>query len=150
MNLVKQNSNNVRPLTRFQEEMNDLLGGFFRDWARPGLTSAYGGWWPSIDVSEQDDRISVKAELPGVKSEDVEVSVHDGMLTIEGEKKEECDDKGEGHYHCERRYGAFRRDIQLPSGVDTDKVEATCRDGVLTVTVPKTEQAKARRIEVKN
>jgi len=149
MNMVKRNNRSDRSLSRFHEEMNDLFNGMFRDWSRSDLTSAYGGWWPAIDVSEQDDSISIKAELPGVKSEDVEVSVHDGMLTISGEKKADSNDGGEGYCHCERRYGVFRRDIQLPAGADPDKVEAACRDGVLTVTVPKTEKAKARRIEVK-
>jgi len=151
MNLAKRRNEETRPLAHLRNEMDDLfhrfLGCWDLDW--PGLAPLRGGWWPSVDVSEQDDKITVKAELPGVNSEDVEVSVHDGMLTIGGEKKEESEERGEGVYHSERRYGAFRREIRLPAGVDADKVEATCRDGVLTVTLPKTEQAKAKRIEVK-
>lgn len=152
MNLVKRHGGGGPPLARFQEEMNDLLREVFDDWCwgRFGLASSHRGWWPSADVSEHDDRITVRIELPGVRSEDVGVSIHGNLLTVSGEKKEEREDKGEGRYHSERRYGAFRRDIHLPSGVDTDKVEATCRDGVLTVTLPKADQAIAKRIEVKS
>jgi len=150
VNLVKRRSDSGRPLARLRDEMDDLFGRFFEDWDRPGLAPLRGGWWPSVDVSEQDDKIAVRAELPGVKSADVEVSVQNSTLTISGEKKEQTEDKGGGYYHSERRYGSFRRDIQLPAGVDEDKVEATCRDGVLTVTMPKSEEARAKRIEVKS
>lgn len=151
MNLARRPNESTRPLAHFRNEMDDLFHRFLGDWdlGWPGLAPLGGGWCPSVDVCEQDDRITVKAELPGVESEDVEVSVHDGTLTIGGEKKEQSEDKGEGFYHSERRYGAFRRDIRLSVGVDADKVEATCRNGVLTVTLPKIEQAKAKRIEVK-
>jgi len=84
-----------------------------------------------------------------MKSDEIEISVVNNTLTITGEKKEAAEEKGENYYHVRRRYGTFRRDIALPPGVDPDKVEATYRDGVLTVTVPKTEKAKAKRIEVK-
>jgi len=151
MNLVKRKTDSARPLARFRDEMDDLFRRFFEDWdwGSFSLAPLRGGWWPSVDVSEQDDKITVKAELPGVKSDDVEVSVRDSTLTITGEKKEETEDKGEGYYHCERRYGAFRRDIPLPADIEEDRIEATCRDGVLTVTLPKSEQARARRIKVK-
>jgi len=148
MNLVKRTSNDTRLLARLRDEMDGLFRGFFGDWdwGRPDLSA---GWWPSLDVVEQGDKITIKVELPGVKSEDVEVSVQNGTLTIAGEKREETENKGEGYYHSERRYGSFRRDLQLPAGIEEDKVEATSRDGVLTVTLPKGEQARAKRIEVK-
>jgi HSP20 family protein len=131
--------------------MDGLFRGFLGDWdwGRPGLAGQCAGWWPALDVVEQDDKIVVHVEFPGVKSEDIEVSVQNGILTIAGEKKGETEEKSEGYYHSERRYGSFRRDIQLPSGIEENKVEATCRDGILTVTMPKAEQARARRIEVK-
>jgi len=150
MNLMKRRGDSARPLARLRDEMDDLFGRFFEDWDWRRLAPSHSAWWPSAEVFEQDDRITVKAELPGVKSKDVEVSVHDSTLTIAGEKKEETEHKGEGYYCSERRYGSFRRDIQLPAAVEEDKVEATCRDGVLTVTLPKSEEARARRIEVKS
>ncbi len=150
MNLIRRRSDDARPLARLRDEMDDLFRGFFGDWDRPGLAvQQYAGWWPTLDMVEQDDKIVVNVEFPGVKSEDIDVSVQNGILTIAGEKKEKTEDKGEGYYHSERRYGTFRRDIQLPSNIEEDKVEATCRDGVLTVTMPKAEQARAKRIEVK-
>ncbi|MBN1553991.1 MAG: Hsp20/alpha crystallin family protein [Phycisphaerae bacterium] len=150
MNLVKRRNDSTRPLARLRDEMDDLFGRFFDDWDIPGLAPMRGGWLPSMEISEQEDKILVKAELPGVTSKDIDVSVRNNVLTITGEKKEQTEDKGEGYYRSERRYGSFRRDIQLPSGIDEGKVEAACKDGVLTVTLPKSEQAKARRIEVKN
>jgi len=128
--------------------MDDLFGRFFGDWP---LASWSGGaeWWPAIDVAEHDDKVIVRAELPGVTADDLDISVLDNTLTISGEKKETKEDKGENYYHAERRYGAFRRVVQLPAAVDPEKVEARCRDGVLTLELPKDRAAMPRRIEVK-
>ena len=155
MNLVKRKNGNGHHLAHHRGGMGDIFRRFFDDWDRgwdwsyPTLTAMQSGWMPSVDVSEQEDRIVVKADLPGVKTQDVEVSVRNGMLTISGEKKEETEEKSEGYYHSERMCGSFRRDVLLPSGIDEDKVEATCHDGVLTVTLPKMEQSKAKKIKVK-
>jgi len=149
MNLVRRTGDGPRPLARLQDEMDNLFRRFFDDWDWLAPAPLRGTWWPTMEVAEHDDRITVKAELPGVKNEDVEVSVLDDTLTVSGEKKESQEDKGDGYYHSERRYGSFRRDIRLPASVDANKVEATYRDGVLTITLPKTEQAKAKRIPVK-
>jgi HSP20 family protein len=130
--------------------MDDLFGRFFDDWDWPGLAPMRTGWFPSVDVSEKDDQLIVRAELPGVTSKDIDVSVQNNTLTITGEKKEEHEEKSEGYFHSERRYGSFRRDIRLPAGIDESKVNATCKDGVLTITLPKSEQAKPKRIEVKD
>ena len=108
------------------------------------------GWAPALEVSEQEDSIIVKAELPGVKPDEIGLSVEDSVLTISGQKKEEVTEEGEGHYHCERRYGTFRRTIPLPASVDPEKIEATSKDGVLTITLPKAETGKRRRIEIKS
>jgi HSP20 family protein len=124
--------------------MDDLFNTFF------------GGWptyehklWPAIDVTEDENAIVVKAELPGCKADDVEISVHGNTLTISGEKKQEEEKKEKGYYHMERSYGSFRRDLNLPNDVDPAKVDATCKDGVLTVTLPKAEKAKAIKVKVK-
>jgi len=133
-------------LARLHEEMDDLLRSFFEPW-EPGVWGHRH--WPAIDIGETDDAFMVKAEIPGCKAEDVDISVHGNMLTISGEKKQEKEQKEKGYYHIERTYGSFRRDLNLASDVDPDKIEAVCKDGVLTVTLPKTEKAKPIKVKVK-
>lgn len=106
------------------------------------------GWGPAIDLHEDKDNLVVTAEVPGVKREEIDVSLQDGTLTISGERKHESQSgKGET-YRTERYYGRFQRSIQLPAPVEGEKVKASYKDGVLTVTLPKTEAAKPKQIEV--
>lgn len=91
----------------------------------------------------------VRADLPGLEQKDVEVSVEDGMLTIRGERKEEKETKEEDYYCCERWAGTFARSVALPGGIETDKVKASFRNGVLEVHLPKTKEAKAKKIDIK-
>jgi HSP20 family protein len=107
-----------------------------------------GAWTPAVDVLESKDKLTVKAELPGFRREDLEVSVHENNLTISGERKAEEDRKDAEFYRSERFYGRFQRSIPLPFSVDTEKIEAHYRDGVLTITLPKSEHAKAKQIQV--
>jgi len=135
-------------LGTLRNEVDDLFDRFFRDWPlSPGLPR--GEYWPSLDLAEEGNKLIIKADLPGVKPDDVELSVQDNVLTLAGEKKEEAEEKKENFYHCERRYGAFRRTIQLPSSVNADKVEAQYHDGVLTITLPKDEKAMPKKIPLK-
>ena len=106
-------------------------------------------WLPSVDISETEDKLLIKAELPGLEAKDVKVSVSGDILTIKGEKKKEEEEKDEHHYCVERYYGSFQRSFQLPTSVKEDKVEATFDKGVLKVTLPKVEEAKKKEIEVK-
>jgi len=131
-------------LARLHHDMDDLFNAFF------------GGWpiyehklWPAIDVAEDENAIVVKAEVPGCKADDIDISVHGNTLTISGEKKQEEEKKEKGYYHMERTYGSFRRDLNLPNDVDPAKIEATCRDGVLSVTLPKAERAKPTKVKIK-
>src|SRR6185437_8078466 len=102
-----------------------------------------------VDVLEGKDKITVNAEVPGFRREDLDVSVHENNLIISGERKAD-EERKDGEFHrSERFYGRFHRSISLPFSVDNSKIEARYRDGVLTVTLPKSEQAKARQIEVK-
>jgi len=129
--------------------MDSLFNRFFgSDWPLEPFRPGY--FWPVLDIAERDDEVLVKAEIPGMKAEDIDISVQGNVLTISGEKKESKEDKGEEYYHVERRYGTFRRDVNLSSAVDVDKIKAEYRDGVLTITLPKTEQAKPKRIAVKS
>ncbi len=107
------------------------------------------GWLPTIDLYEDKDHLTLKAELPGMKKEDIDISLHGDVLTLSGERKEEeVYDKAET-YRAERFLGKFQRTMTLPVAVDASKVQASYRDGILTVTFPKSEEAKPKQIEVK-
>ena len=148
MTLLTRRRRNDVPLWRpddiFGFGFGDLLERFFDSprWAA-------GTWMPAVDVAERDGAIVVRAEVPGMKAEDIEVSVHDNTLTLRGEKKEDFQEQDKTTYRTERRYGAFHREILLSGDMDADKVHATCHDGVLTITLPKVAAAKSRKIEVK-
>jgi HSP20 family protein len=105
-------------------------------------------WSPVIDVMEKDKEYIVKAELPGVKEEDVDVSISGNMLTISGEKKTESETKKKGYYYSESSYGNFSRSVTIPSNVNTDKIEACYDKGVLEITLPKTAEAKTKKVKV--
>jgi HSP20 family protein len=105
-------------------------------------------WAPAIEVFEKEDKFVVKAELPGMKEEDMDISVADDTLTIKGEKKTESEVKEEDYYCCERSYGSFSHSIALPSNVDAKKIEASYEDGVLEVSLPKAPEVKPKKIAV--
>jgi HSP20 family protein len=107
-----------------------------------------GAWAPSCDIYEEGDSIVVKAELPGVEKSDIDVQVENNVLTLRGERKREKEVKSENLYRTERFYGAFSRSFTLPVTVDTEKIQAEYKDGVLQVTLPKVDAAKPRRINV--
>jgi len=143
---IKKTERGRSELARLHDEMDNLIGGFFGDWDWP----VWGrGRWPAIDIAEKDNEFVVKAEVPGCKADDIDISVHGNMLTISGEKKQEEEKKEKGYYHMERSYGSFRRDLNLASEVDPAKIEATYKDGVLTITVPKSEKAKPVKVKIK-
>ena len=146
MALVPFNKRNRDGLARLHGEMDDLFDGFFR-----GLDRPFAGYkaWPAIDVAEEENSIVVRAEVPGCKSEDIDISVYGNTLTISGEKKFEEEKKEKGYYHIESTYGSFRRELTLPTDVDPGKVEAVCKDGVLSITLPKAASAKAVKVKVK-
>lgn len=128
----------------FQEEVNRMLDDFF------GRETAFDmGWSPNIDITENDDNITVKAEIPGIDPKDIDISIVDETLTIKGEKKEEKENKGKHYYRVERSYGSFTRTIDLPAPVMADKVKAEDHHGVLEITLPKMEKSKVKKIEVK-
>ena len=106
-------------------------------------------WLPTIDLTETKDKLVVKAELPGLEAKDVELTLTDDVLTIQGEKKEEKEEKDEHHFFVERYSGTFERQIRLPANVKTGKVDAKFDKGVLTITLPKTEEAKKKAIKIK-
>jgi HSP20 family protein len=138
-----------RSLDRFatlRDELNSMFEGPF--WPATGRQAQlFNGWTPAMDLYQTTDDIVAMVELPGMRKEDIEISLHDGMLTISGERKEEKAE-GEKAARTERFVGKFRRSISLPTRVDSNKVNATYRDGILTVTLPKAEEAKPKQIQV--
>ena len=143
---VRKREAERHPLARLHEEMDDLFRSFFRDWDFPSLQYRR---WPEVDIAETENEFVVKAEVPGCKADDIDISVHGNTLTISGEKKAEEEKKEKGYYHVERSYGSFRRELTLSSDVEPDKIEAVCKDGILTLTLPKSEKAKAIKVKVK-
>jgi HSP20 family protein len=136
-----------RPLREwgfFPSRLDRLLEELDETWA-----PARGGWGPSMDIAEADDHFTVTVELPGTKREDVSVEVHNGQLTIRGEKKSEREEKKEHRRYVERRFGSFSRSFTLPPTADPDKVEASFDNGVLTLRIAKSESAKSRTIAIK-
>jgi HSP20 family protein len=123
-------------LSNLQEEIDRLF------------ESPLTGWAPALDVHEDKDSFSVRVELPGMKREDIEVSLHDGALVISGERKEEKITEGTEVHRQERFYGKFSRALTLPAAVSGDKAKAQYKDGILTVTLPKAEEAKPKAIIV--
>jgi HSP20 family protein len=111
-------------------------------------TMIVADWVPAVDVSETDGEYQIKAEIPDVKKEDVKVTLEDGVLTIQGQRKQEKEDKGTKYHRVERAYGSFVRSFTLPDLVDEQKVNAEFKDGVLNLQLPKSEKAKPKAIEV--
>lgn len=135
------------PFTLIRQEMNRLFDDFFRGFdAAPfgAMRERLRTFSPSLDVKEDDKAITVKAELPGMDEKDIEVLLTENTLTLKGEKKEDKEEKGENYYHMERTYGSFHRVIPLTVDIDAKKVKAAFKNGVLVVTLPKTEGAKVK------
>jgi HSP20 family protein len=135
------------------EDMSTRLGRYFH---QPGLARRveddgvfFADWAPAVDVQETDKEYIVKADLPEVRKEDVKVAIEDGVLTLEGERKQEKEEKNKKFHRVERVYGKFVRRLALPMEVDAQKVAAEFKDGVLNVRMPKAENAKPRAIDVK-
>lgn len=135
------------------EEMSERLNRVF---ARPATRTTNGkenmtvaDWTPSVDISETDGGYLIKAELPEVKKEDVKVTVENGVLTLQGERRQETEEKGRRYHRIERSYGSFVRSFALPESVDESGVKAEYKDGVLNLHIPKSERVKPKAIEVK-
>lgn len=133
-------------LQRFREEMDDVM----RRFVPAGWDAAWqpAEFTPSADVSETEDALEIRMDLPGIKPDDVNVEVRDSLLSISGERREEKEERDKTWHRIERRSGSFSRAMTLPTAVDADKAQAGYHDGVLTVKLPKTEEAKGRRIAV--
>lgn len=130
-------------LNRMDRSFNRMMRKAFSGWPRPALEGETFEWAPSADISETDKEYLIRAELPAVKKEDVKVTVDGGMITIEGERKQDKEEKNEKYHQIESFYGSFSRSFALPEDVNTDAIKCENKDGVLTVHLPKNETQKA-------
>lgn len=127
----------------------DLFESFFEDWDVPSVFGEESPWVPAFDITENEKEYVVTAEMPGVDAKELDVTFTDGILTVKGEKKQEKEDKGENFHRIERRYGSFHRSFRIPGEVKSNKIDANVKDGVLKLTLPKAEESKPTKIEVK-
>jgi len=133
-------------LCQLREEIDRLFEAPFADLSRMG--EFFNGWAPPLDLSEDNDNLVATVEIPGLSKENLDVSVHEGVLSISGERVRANERETDEAHRRERIYGRFHRSISLPKPVKIEAIKAIYRDGILTVTMPKTEEAKPRQIEV--
>lgn len=150
---TNENGNGANPLVSLQRDINHVFEDFWNrvesGWT--GRNDFVGAFGPSTDVTETDKSVEVSIELPGMTQDDIDISLSSDAMTVRGEKKIEHEEERKGVYMSERSYGSFYRTVPLPAGVDADKADATFKNGVLTVSLPKTPeaQAKVKHIPVK-
>ena len=128
-------------------DMDHVFDRLMRSWASPASHTSFD-WNPSIDVFESDGEIVVRAEIPGVNVEDVDISIADNHLIISGEKRQESEGEDQNYCSVERSYGSFRRSLALPPGADVDNIKASSKDGILSILIPKSDDRKSRKIEI--
>src|SRR5262245_3344127 len=153
MKLIRYKAPNVAPWSALNRWSNlrDELNSFFDTPFSSGLGRTgqlFTGWSPALDLYESGDHFVAVVELPGMRKDVIDISLHDGTLTISGERKKESNENGETAQRTERYVGTFRRSISLPTRVDASKVNATYQDGILKVILPKAEEAKPKQIQV--
>ncbi len=144
MTLVRWNP--MREMLNFENDVNRLYGDLV---GRPFEGEAASVWAPKVDIEENKEGYVLKAELPGMKQEDIKISISDNQLVIRGEKRREVENGDTTYHRVERVYGAFERAFTISKAVRADKIEALYRDGVLEIHVPKAEEARAREIQIK-
>jgi HSP20 family protein len=134
----------AREVDSLQSEVNRVFDAFFGN-ASGNRTRR---WVPAMDLVETEDHLVLRADLPGLSRDDVEIEIKDGVLTVAGERRADHEEKSEGFYRVERAFGRFSRSLTLPDGVDADSVAAEFEDGVLEVRIPKPEERKPHRVQI--
>ncbi len=137
----------VRELHSLQQEMNRLFGSFLEP-PTTGAATAGRQWIPAMDLVEREDHFVLRADLPGVREEDVKIELEDTVLTVSGERLTEREERREGYHRIERATGAFRRSLTLPEGVDAESIKASFETGVLEITIPKPQQRQPQRVQI--
>jgi len=127
----------------------DLFDRMFDNWNVPSLWSEESVVVPAFDISETEKEYVISGEIPGIEPKDLEVTLNDGILTVKGEKKQESEEEEENYHRVERHYGSFQRSFRLPENIKRDDLDATYKDGILKLTLPKSEESKVKKIEVK-
>ncbi len=140
--LIERRDDFFNPLRELQREIDRLFDGFFR-----GIRTE-SAFYPMVDVYETNDAVVVEVEVPGMKKEDIKITVEDNVLRISGEKKLEREQKDRSYYVVERSYGTFERAFRLPEYVEPEKIKAKFENGILTITIPKKEEEKKKVIDV--
>jgi len=142
------------PILRHRGLLNrtgfDFFQRFFDDIDLPTSLPEGREWIPKIDVKEGDKKIVINAEVPGMTTDDINITLTDGLLTISGKKRHENEDKKENYHVVERRFGSFKRSLRMPNDIEAEKIDASYKDGVLTITVPKSEAVQPQKIEIKS
>ncbi len=146
MQLVKFSP--VRDMFSFRNRINHMFDDVFYPINRDEVELSMGSWNPVVDVYDNDDSIVIKAELPGIDKEGIEIDVKDRVLTLKGERSSESEVKDDNYYRRERSFGKFERAFTLPADVDPDKIKADYKDGVLKIDIPKPEEKKPRQITI--
>ncbi len=158
--LLHGNDRFLSDVLPFQREMEEMFEEFWkRPWARPRFGVGWplrrrfwediGFQGPAVEIYEEENDVVVRAELPGLKKEEIDVNVSENLITIKGEKKSQEEKKKEGYYYSECSFGSFERSIEIPREVQMDKTRASFKDGVLEVRLPKTEEAKRKETKIK-
>jgi len=137
---IPRNMEQSFPVNNLDEVLNDLMG-----WNKGGIMRS---WAPDVDIAENHDSYEIHAELPGMREEDINITLNNNVLTVSGEKKREVKEEKDNFVRVERSYGKFERSFSLPNNIVADRVSANYADGVLRVTLPKAEEAKSRTIKV--
>jgi HSP20 family protein len=137
------------PFESLERQMQDMLDRVFRGWPTARLDADYVGWVPPLDVVDRKKELLLRADLPGLDRKDIQLSIDNGVLTLQGARRRENEEKGEEFYAMERWAGAFTRSIALPQGVDPERVKASFKNGVLEIHIPKTKEAQGTKIDIK-
>lgn len=137
----------VRELHSLQQEMNRLFGSFLEP-SQAGPSAGGRQWIPAMDLVERKENFVLRADLPGVREDDVKIELEDSVLTVSGERRGETEENREGYHRIERSTGAFRRSLSVPDGVDASSITASFEGGVLEVTIPKPKQRQPQRVQI--
>ena len=135
--------------TFFRPGLRRFVDDFWGDWPlRSADAESFVAWRPAVDVRENEEALTIQVELPGLSKEDIGISLEDNVLTLTGERKLENHENKDNYHRVERQYGRFSRSFRLPATVQTDKADASFKDGLLTLVLPKTEESKPRQIQI--
>ncbi len=149
MSLIKFNPRErdvFADLFNMQKDMNRMLSSV---WGNDTDLGSVQGWYPAVDIAESKDEFLIKVEIPGMSKDDLKIKLQENVLTVQGEKKQEKETKEQNYHRMERSYGSFCRSFRLTSPVKQDKIDANYKDGVLSISLPKAEEAKTKEIEIK-